>query len=123
MESVGIGREAYTSLYETQPDRLLCLRGAKAAIKLMSAMDRKPTYASSTDGSAFAQSGIVCVAINYRLGNEGFLPIPGVPTNLGLRDMLFAARWVRENIASFGGDPDSLASKRAPGLEQLSTQL
>lgn len=57
------------------------------------------------DGSAFARSGIVCVAINYRLGIDGFLPVPGVPTNLGLRDILFALRWVRDNIAGFGGDP------------------
>ncbi|MEO7656520.1 MAG: carboxylesterase family protein [Sphingomicrobium sp.] len=60
------------------------------------------------DGSAFARSGIVCVAINYRLGIEGFLPIPGVPTNLGLRDMIAALQWVRENIAAFGGDPTNL---------------
>ncbi|MBS0475153.1 MAG: carboxylesterase family protein [Proteobacteria bacterium] len=57
------------------------------------------------DGSAFARSGIVCVAINYRMGIDGFLPVPGVPTNLGLRDMLFALQWVQDNIAAFGGDP------------------
>ncbi|MCW1429817.1 carboxylesterase/lipase family protein [Novosphingobium sp. JCM 18896] len=57
------------------------------------------------DGSAFARSGVVCVAINYRLGIDGFLPVPGAPTNLGLRDILFALRWVQDNIANFGGDP------------------
>lgn len=57
------------------------------------------------DGSAFARSGVVCVALNYRLGIDGFLPVPGVPTNLGLRDMLFALHWVQDNIAAFGGDP------------------
>lgn len=62
-------------------------------------------YAAIQDGSAFARSGIVCIAINYRMGVEGFLPIPGVPTNLGLRDILFALEWVRENAATFGGDP------------------
>ncbi|UKK85745.1 carboxylesterase family protein [Sphingopyxis sp. BSN-002] len=56
------------------------------------------------DGSAFARSGIVCVAINYRMGIDGFLPVPGVPTNLGLRDMLFALGWVQRNIGAFGGD-------------------
>jgi para-nitrobenzyl esterase len=65
-------------------------------------------YAAIQDGSAFARSGVVMVAINYRMGVEGFLPIPGVPTNLGLRDMLFALEWVRENAASFGGDPDNV---------------
>lgn len=57
------------------------------------------------DGTSFARSGVVCVAINYRLGIDGFLPVPGAPTNLGLRDMLFALRWVQDNIAAFGGDP------------------
>jgi para-nitrobenzyl esterase len=61
--------------------------------------------ASVHDGTAFAASGIVCVAINYRMGIDGFLPVPGVPTNLGLRDMLFALEWVQRNIAAFGGDP------------------
>ena len=57
------------------------------------------------NGSAFARSGVVCVAINYRMGIDGFLPVPGVPTNLGLRDILFALAWVQRNVAAFGGDP------------------
>ena len=57
------------------------------------------------DGTAFAQSGVMCVAINYRLGIEGFLPLPDIPTNLGLRDMIAALGWVKANIAAFGGDP------------------
>lgn len=57
------------------------------------------------DGTAFARAGVVCVTINYRLGIEGFLPIPGAPTNLGLRDQIFALQWVRDNIAAFSGDP------------------
>ena len=56
------------------------------------------------DGRAFARDGIVCVTINYRLGIDGFLPIPGVPTNLGLRDMIAALKWVRDNVEAFGGD-------------------
>ena len=60
------------------------------------------------DGTAFARSGVVCVAINYRMGIDGFLPIPGVPTNLGLRDMIAGLRWVKENIATFGGDPSNV---------------
>ena len=57
------------------------------------------------DGSSFARDGVICVAINYRMGIDGFLPIPGVPTNLGLRDMIAALRWVQDNAVSFGGDP------------------
>lgn len=60
------------------------------------------------DGSAFARDGVVCVVINYRVGIEGFLPIPGVPTNLGLRDMIAALEWVRDNIGAFGGDPSNV---------------
>lgn len=60
--------------------------------------------APAQDGTSFARNGVVCVTINYRVGIEGFLPIPGVPTNLGLRDMIAALEWVRDNIASFGGD-------------------
>ncbi|MBU6266804.1 MAG: carboxylesterase family protein [Sphingomonadales bacterium] len=56
------------------------------------------------DGSGFARRGVICIAINYRLGIDGFLPIEGIPTNLGLRDMLAALRWVQDNAAAFGGD-------------------
>ncbi|WP_428152400.1 carboxylesterase/lipase family protein [Brevundimonas sp.] len=60
------------------------------------------------DGAAFARDGVVCVTINYRLGIDGFLPIPGVPTNLGLRDMIAALAWVQHEIAAFGGDPKNV---------------
>jgi para-nitrobenzyl esterase len=59
-------------------------------------------------GTEFARSGIVYVAINYRLAVEGFLPIDGAVTNLGLRDQIAALRWVRANIADFGGDPHNV---------------
>ena len=62
-------------------------------------------------GGALAGTGqAVIVTINYRLGALGFLDLSsfgdGFDTNLGLRDVLFALRWVRDNIAAFGGDPD-----------------
>jgi para-nitrobenzyl esterase len=56
-------------------------------------------------GTRFARDGVVTVNLNYRLGADGFLPIPGAPTNLGLRDMLAGLQWVQRNIAAFGGDP------------------
>jgi para-nitrobenzyl esterase len=57
------------------------------------------------DGSAFAREGAVLVTVNYRLGVEGFLPLEGGATNLGLRDQIAALGWVRDNAAAFGGDP------------------
>lgn len=64
--------------------------------------------AAVQDGSTFARDGVICIAINYRLGVDGFLPIPGVPTNLGLRDQIAALQWVQANVAAFGGDPGNV---------------
>lgn len=64
--------------------------------------------AAVQDGATFARDGIVYVAINYRMGIDGFLPIPGVPTNLGLRDVIAALAWVQREIAAFGGDPGNV---------------
>ncbi|MDR1431067.1 MAG: carboxylesterase family protein [Propionibacteriaceae bacterium] len=61
------------------------------------------------DGSHLAAEGAVVVTINYRLGVYGFSPLgepgAGITPNLGLRDMIAALAWVRDNIAAFGGDP------------------
>src|ERR1700733_8222065 len=57
------------------------------------------------DGTPFADGGAVFVSCNYRLGMEGFALIDGTPANRGLLDAVAALRWVRDNIASFGGDP------------------
>lgn len=65
------------------------------------------------DGWVMAAGGdVVVVSVNYRLGALGFLDLSPFSTakatfetNLGLRDVLFALRWVRDNVAAFGGDP------------------
>ncbi|MEU9131309.1 carboxylesterase/lipase family protein [Kitasatospora sp. NPDC048540] len=57
------------------------------------------------DGSAFARDGVVLVTLNYRLGAEGFLDLPGTTPNRGLLDQIAALTWVRDGIAAFGGDP------------------
>ena len=55
-----------------------------------------------------ADGDVVVVGLNYRLGLLGFLNAPGVPSNLGLRDLLAGLAWVRDNIAAFGGDPSRI---------------
>jgi para-nitrobenzyl esterase len=58
------------------------------------------------DGSLLAGQDVVVVTFNHRVGVEGYAHLPGVPANRGLLDQVAALRWVRENIAAFGGDPD-----------------
>lgn len=60
------------------------------------------------DGSRFARDGVVCVAINYRVGAEGFLYLTDGIANRGLLDQIAALNWVQENITEFGGDPDNV---------------
>jgi para-nitrobenzyl esterase len=55
-----------------------------------------------------AEQRVVVVAVTYRLGLFGYLSRTGVPANLGLLDQLEALRWVRRNIAAFGGDPENV---------------
>ena len=62
------------------------------------------------DGAMLASRGdVVVVTINYRLGALGFLHLPALEeSNFGMRDQVAALRWVRDNIASFGGDPGNI---------------
>jgi para-nitrobenzyl esterase len=59
------------------------------------------------DGGPLAKAGnVVVVGVNYRLGPLGFLQFPGLCDGMmGLHDMVAALRFVRDHIASFGGDP------------------
>ncbi|MGH1525744.1 carboxylesterase/lipase family protein [Leifsonia sp. L25] len=57
------------------------------------------------DGAAFNRDGIVTVSVSYRLGFDGFGWIEDAPANRGVLDWILALEWVRDNIASFGGDP------------------
>ena len=77
-------------------------------------------YVVGTGGEAparLAEKGLVVVTFNYRLGVFGFLSHPWLSAesghqasgNYGLMDQLEALRWVKANIAAFGGDPQRIA--------------
>src|SRR5271169_4726811 len=69
---------------------------------------------SAFDGTLLARKGAVVVTLNFRLGAFGFLAHPELDTenpnhvsgNYGLLDQQAALRWVKANIAAFGGDPE-----------------
>ncbi|MEU9333853.1 carboxylesterase family protein [Streptomyces sp. NPDC048290] len=64
-------------------------------------------FSAGYDGRRLArQRNQVIVTLNYRVGMEGFGQLPDAPANRGLLDQVAALRWVRENIAGFGGDPE-----------------
>ena len=65
-------------------------------------------FANNYDPSELVRAGLVAVTFNYRVGFEGFGHAPGAPDNRGLLDQVAALRWVRENIAAFGGDPGNV---------------
>ena len=80
------------------------------------------------DPTALAEDGVTVVTINYRLGALGFLAHPaladanGQSGDYGLMDQQAALRWVRCNIASFGGNPRNVTifGESAGGLSTLS---
>lgn len=67
------------------------------------------------DGSAFARRRLVFVSLNYRLGRFGFFAHPalraaheGPVGNFSFMDQIAALRWVKRNIAAFGGNSDQI---------------
>lgn len=67
------------------------------------------------DGTRLAEKeDIVFVSVNHRLNAFGFLYLAGLGTefghtaNIGLLDLVEALRWIQQNIAAFGGDPENI---------------
>ena len=79
------------------------------------------------DGSAFVRDGVILVTINYRLGALGFFAHPALTkadeplVSYGIMDQIAALKWVRRNIAAFGGDPDNVTvfGESAGGADTL----
>lgn len=67
-------------------------------------------------GSSFTEQGVILVSINYRLGRLGFFAFPAlskensneVKGNYAYLDQIAALKWVKQNIAAFGGDPNNV---------------
>ncbi len=92
---------------------------------LIGGSSAEPVY----DGTKLAKQGIIFVSINYRVGLYGYLAHPALSAespqhlsgNYGLLDQIAALRWVRDNIAAFGGDPArvTIAGESAGGLSVM----
>jgi para-nitrobenzyl esterase len=79
---------------------------------LMAGSGSEPRY----DGSSIAKEGVIGVTANYREGVFGFFAHPDLTAasdykgsgNYGFLDQVAAIKWVKENIAAFGGNPDKI---------------
>ena len=69
-----------------------------------------------SSGDAFAKQGVILVTINYRLGRFGHFAFPALSKehpeeakgSYAYMDQIAALKWVKENIAAFGGDPNNV---------------
>jgi para-nitrobenzyl esterase len=70
----------------------------------------------ATSGTELAKQGVIVVAANYRVGRLGFFAFPGLSQehldepkgNYAYMDQIAALKWVQQNIAAFGGDPNNV---------------
>ena len=84
------------------------------------------------DGESMARKGIVALTVNYRLGVFGFMAHPELTKespnkasgNYGLFDQHAALKWVQQNIAAFGGDPQRVTiAGESAGSISVSAQM
>ena len=85
------------------------------------------------DGSNLIRScpDVVGVSFNFRLGLFGFIDFSEIPggeaypdaLNLGLLDQIAALRWIRENIAAFGGDAMRFYNNEIKGINAIGWEL
>jgi para-nitrobenzyl esterase len=88
------------------------------------------SFGAVHDGTEFAKHGVITVSLNYRLGHAGFFAHPaldreGHTANYGLADQVAALKWVKANIAGFGGDPSNVTifGESAGGISVLYLML
>jgi len=70
----------------------------------------------NTSGNGFATKGVILVSINYRLGRLGHFAFPALSAehpeepkgSYAFMDQIAALKWVQQNIAAFGGDPNNV---------------
>ncbi len=70
----------------------------------------------NTSGNGFATKGVILVSINYRLGRLGHFAFPALSAehpeepkgSYAFMDQIAALKWVQQNIAAFGGDPENV---------------
>lgn len=71
-------------------------------------------FGADTEGSEFAKKGVIVVGVNHRLGRAGWFAHPalskepGLTGNYGNMDQIAGLKWVKANIAAFGGDPSQV---------------
>jgi para-nitrobenzyl esterase len=83
------------------------------------------------DGAAMAAKGAIVINFNYRVGAFGFMAHPelskeqgGHSGNYGLMDQIAALRWIQENVARFGGDPDKVVILgQSAGASSVAAQI
>lgn len=93
--------------------RTSALAGKRPVMVWIHGGSNRAGSSGGTVESRITDRGVVLVAIQYRLGILGFLAprgatVDGAAGNYGLMDQIAALRWVQDNIARFGGDPDNV---------------
>ncbi|XP_043585451.1 esterase FE4-like [Bombus pyrosoma] len=92
----------YTNSLDQSKPVMFWIHGGAFIVGNSSFYESRPDYLLAKD--------VVVVSANYRLGAFGFLNLGHrvAPGNLGLKDLIIALEWVKENIANFGGDTNNV---------------
>ncbi|XP_034244057.1 juvenile hormone esterase-like isoform X2 [Thrips palmi] len=112
----------YANVYTPQLPRLASHPGLPVLVFIHGGGFRHSDGSDTLLGPEYVMEagGIVLVTFNYRLGPFGFLAVgtAEAPGNAGLKDQALLLHWLRDNIASFGGDPGNvtLAGESAGGV-------